>query len=142
MGAVTAGALAAVGGLHAVWARSPWPLPDRAALAEAVAGVGPEEAPTPAMCLAVAGALGAAAYLVGARSGVLPAVGPERLRRAGAGTVAGVLLARGVLGPVVFRGEGGRVGRSERFRRLNLRCYSPLCVALGAGAAAVARGGR
>ncbi|MEU3574417.1 DUF3995 domain-containing protein, partial [Kitasatospora sp. NPDC036755] len=59
---------------------------------------------------------------------------PRRLRRAGVRTVAGVLLARGVAGPVVF----GRAGeRSERFRRLNVRYYSPLCVALGAGAAAV-----
>ncbi|WP_405013531.1 DUF3995 domain-containing protein [Kitasatospora sp. NBC_01539] len=139
-GAVTAGALAVVGGLHGVWARGSWPLADRAELADAVVGVAPEEAPTAAMCGAVAGLLGAAAYLVGARSGVLPAVGPERLRRAGAGTVAGVLLARGVLGPVVF--GGGLVPRTERFRRLELRCYAPLCVALGTGAAVVARGGR
>ena len=71
---------------------------------------------------------------VGAEAGVLPAVGSPGLRRSGVRAAAGVLLARGVAGPVVF----GRVGeRTERFRRLNVRYYSPLCVALGVGAAAV-----
>ena len=68
------------------------------------------------------------------QAGVLPAVGSPGLRRSGVRAAAGVLLARGVAGPVVF----GRVGeRTERFRRLNVRYYSPLCVALGVGAAAV-----
>ncbi|WP_063832382.1 MULTISPECIES: DUF3995 domain-containing protein [Streptomyces] len=132
-GAAVAAVLGATGALHAVWAVTPWPLGTPEEFADAVVGTG-DGVPPAAACVAVAGLLGTAAYLVGAEAGVLPGVGPERLRRAGVRTVAGVLLARGVGGPVVF----GRVSeRSERFRRLNVRYYSPLCVALGAGAAAV-----
>ncbi|MFE7591759.1 DUF3995 domain-containing protein [Kitasatospora sp. NPDC057512] len=132
-GGVVAAALGATGVLHAVWAVTPWPLGSAEEFADVVVGRG-EGVPPVGACLAVAGALGAGAYLVGAEAGVLPGVGPRRVRRTGVGVVAGVLLARGVAGPVVF----GRVSaRSERFRRLNVRYYSPLCVALGAGAAAV-----
>ncbi|MFJ7911082.1 DUF3995 domain-containing protein [Kitasatospora sp. NPDC096204] len=136
-GGAVAAVLGATGVLHAVWTVTPWPLGSAAEFADAVVGRG-DGVPPVSACLAVAGALGAGAYLVGAEAGVLPAVGPRRLRRAGVRTVAGVLLARGLAGPVVF----GRVSeRSERFRRLNARYYSPLCVALGAGAALVAGAG-
>ncbi|MFD4656360.1 DUF3995 domain-containing protein [Kitasatospora sp. NPDC058444] len=132
-GAVSA-ALAAVGALHAVWVVTPWPLRSPEEFADVVVGTG-DGVPPAGACLAVAGLLGAASCLVGAEAGVLPRVGPPAVRRAGVLAVAGVLLARGVAGPVVF----GRVSeRTERFRRLNLRYYSPLCAALGAGAAAVA----
>ncbi|MGW2372084.1 MULTISPECIES: DUF3995 domain-containing protein [Kitasatospora] len=131
-GAVSA-ALAVTGALHAVWAVTPWPLRTPEDFADTVVGTG-DGVPPAGACLAVAGLLGAASYLVGAEAGVLPQAGPRALRRAGVRAVAGVLVARGVAGPVVF----GRVsGRTERFRRLNVRYYSPLCVALGAGAAAV-----
>ncbi|RKT18231.1 uncharacterized protein DUF3995 [Streptomyces sp. 1114.5] len=132
-GDVVAGALAAMGALHAVWAVTPWPLRTPEEFADTVVGAG-EGVPPAAACVAVAGLLGTAAYLVGAEAGVLPAVGPERVRRAGVRAVAGVLLARGVGGPVLF---GQLSERSDRFRRLNVRYYSPLCVALGVGAAAV-----
>ncbi|MFE7524878.1 DUF3995 domain-containing protein [Kitasatospora sp. NPDC057542] len=136
-GAAVSAALAAVGALHAVWAVTPWPLRTPEEFADTVVGAG-EGVPPAAACVAVAGLLGAAAYLVGAEAGVLPAVGPRSLRRAGVRTVAGVLLARGLGGPVLF----GRVSeRSDRFRRLNVRYYSPLCAALGAGAAVVAGAG-
>ncbi|MEV7772423.1 DUF3995 domain-containing protein [Kitasatospora sp. NPDC086791] len=132
-GVVVSGVLAATGALHAVWAVTPWPLRTPEEFADTVVGAG-EGVPPAAACVAVAGMLGAAAYLVGAEAGVLPGVGPARVRRAGVRTVAGVLLARGVGGPALF---GGAVERSERFRRLDRRYYAPLCVALGAGAAAV-----
>lgn len=136
-GGVVAAALGATGVLHAVWAVTPWPLGSPEEFADTVVGRG-DGVPPASACLKVAAALGAGAYLVGAEAGVLPGVGPRRLRRAGVRAVAGVLLARGVAGPVVF----GRVSeRSERFRRLNVRYYSPLCVALGAGAAVVAGAG-
>jgi hypothetical protein len=138
-GTAVSAALAATGALHAVWARSPWPLRTRAEFADAVVGVEERRAPSPAACVAVAGLLGAGAYLVGARAGALPAAGPRWLRRAGAGTVAGVLLARGSAGPVLF--TSGRVERSERFLRLDRRYYSPLCLVLGAGSAVVAVAG-
>lgn len=135
-GAVAAAGLAAAGALHAVWAVSPWPLHSRAEFADLVVGVAESEAPTPAMCAAVAGALGAAAYSVGARAGVLPAAGPRWVRTVGAGTAAAVLLARGLAGPLLLESRG--IGRTERFRALDRRYYSPLCVALGAGAAVTA----
>jgi hypothetical protein len=136
---VVTGALAAAGALHAVWTRSSWPLRDRAEFADVVVGVGVEQAPTPAMCAEVAGALGAAAYLVGARAGVLPAIGPRWLRTGGSATVAGVLLTRGIGGLVLS--TSGRIPRSARFLRLDRRYYSPLCIALGTGAAVVAARG-
>jgi len=142
-GAVVAGALGAIGVLHAAWMRTPWPLSSPAEVADAVVGVGVDQLPTPAMCAEVAVALGAASYLVGARSGVLPAAGPRRLRAVGTGAVAGVLLARGVGGLLLFgpKGSGRRITRTERFARLDRRYYSPLCLALGAGAAVVAARG-
>lgn len=62
--------------------------------------------------------------------------GPARLRRAGVWTVSAVLLTRGAGGLMFFGGDLAR--RSERFRRLDARYYSPLCLALGTGAAVVA----
>ncbi|MEV0537051.1 DUF3995 domain-containing protein [Kitasatospora sp. NPDC050463] len=133
-GTAVAGVLAATGALHAVWAVTPWPARSPQEFADTVVGRG-DGVPPVAACLAVAGLLGTAAYLVGAEAGVLPAVGPRRVRRAGLRTVAGVLLARGAAGPLLF-GELGE--RTQRYKRLNTRYYSPLCLALGAGAAVVA----
>ncbi|MGV9270344.1 DUF3995 domain-containing protein [Kitasatospora sp. NPDC003701] len=133
-GAAVAGVLAATGALHAVWAVTPWPARSPREFADTVVGTG-DGVPPAAACLAVAGLLGTAAYLVGAEAGALPAVGPRRVRRAGVRAVAGVLLARGAAGPLAF---GVLSERTDRFRRLNVRYYSPLCLALGAGAAVVA----
>ncbi|MEU6237016.1 DUF3995 domain-containing protein [Kitasatospora sp. NPDC047058] len=138
-GAAVAGVLAATGALHAVWAVTPWPLRTPEEFADTVVGTG-DGVPPAAACVAVAGLLGSAAYLVGAEAGVLPAAGPARVRRHGVRAVAGVMLARGAGGLVVF--GGGLAARSERFRRLDTRYYSPLCLALGAGAAVVAAAGR
>ncbi|WP_158071911.1 DUF3995 domain-containing protein [Kitasatospora sp. CB01950] len=134
--AAVAGTLAAVGGLHAVWSRSPWPCRDREQFADLVVGVAPDRLPSAPACLGVAGLLGTAAYLVAARGGALPAAGPRRLRTAGSAAVAGVLLTRGLAGPLAF------AHRSPAFVRLDRRVYAPLCLALGAGAAVVAARGR
>ncbi|MFJ8430251.1 DUF3995 domain-containing protein [Kitasatospora sp. NPDC094019] len=134
VGTTVAGVLAGTAALHALWTVTPWPLRTPEEFADAVVGTG-EGVPPAAACAAVAGLLGAAAYLVAAEAGAVPAVGPARLRRAGVWTVSAVLLARGVAGPVV---GGGADRRSERFRRLDARYYSPLCLALGTGAGVVA----
>ncbi|MFF7459310.1 DUF3995 domain-containing protein [Kitasatospora sp. NPDC008115] len=132
VGVAVAGGLAVAGALHAVWTVTPWPLRTPEEFADTVVGTG-EGVPPAAACVAVAGALGAAAYLVAAEAGVAPAVGPARVRRAGVRTVSAVLLARGAGGLVV---SGLGLGaRSERFRRMDTRYYAPLCLALGAGAA-------
>jgi hypothetical protein len=135
-GAAVATALAAVGGLHAVWAVSPWPLRSRAEFADLVVGVDEAQAPTPAMCGAVAAALGCAGYLIAARAGVLPAAGPRWVHGTGTGVAAAVLLTRGLAGPRLLERRG--LGRTDRFRALDRRYYSPFCVALGTGAAVVA----
>ncbi|MDY0815013.1 DUF3995 domain-containing protein [Kitasatospora purpeofusca] len=135
VGTAVAGVLAGTGVLHALWTVTPWPLRTPEEFADAVLGTG-EGVPPAAACAAVAGLLGAASYLVAAEAGAVPAVGPARLRRAGVWTVSAVLLTRGAGGLMVFGGE--RALRSERFRRLDARYYSPLCLALGTGAAVVA----
>jgi len=131
-----AGTLAAIGGLHAVWARTPWPCRSRAEFADLVVGTGPDALPSPAACLGVAGLLGTAAYLVAARGGTLPPTGPRWLRTAGTAGVAAVLLTRGLAAPLLL------TDRTPRFVRLDRRLYAPLCTALGTGAAVVAARGR
>lgn len=137
VGVATAVGLGAAAALHAVWTTTPWPCRDAADFAELVVGVPEAELPAPALTWAVAGALGAASYLVGAESGALPKVGPQWLRSVGVRTVAGVLLARGAGGPLLF--GSGRIPRTERFRALDRRVYAPLCLALGTGAVLAAR---
>ncbi|GGQ50784.1 DUF3995 domain-containing protein [Kitasatospora griseola] len=131
-----AGTLAALGGLHAVWSRSPWPCRDRDRFADLVVGVAPEQLPSAQACLGVAGLLGTAAYLVAARGGALPAIGSRRLRTTGTATVAGVLLTRALVGPLAF------AHRTPAFVHLDRRVYAPLCLALGTGAAVVAARGK
>ena len=125
---VAAIGLGAIAGLHVAWAAgSSWPLGDRSELADAVVGRAGGEVPPPSACLAVAGALTLASGLIGGR----PAVDP-RLRRGGVRAVVAVLCLRGSLG------LGGRTdilspgSASPRFRRLDRRIYSPLCLGLAA----------
>lgn len=129
-----AGTLAALSAAHVSWIFSSWPLPDRASFAEAVVGVGPEDSPGVPATLGVAALLAQAAVLV-RRCGD-PARPPGRFTVLGTRTVAGVLLTRAAAGFVV---SGSGLGPAPAtFRRLDLTVYSPLCLALGAGAAAVA----
>jgi hypothetical protein len=126
-GAGAAG-LAAIAGIHVMWAvGSPWPLPDREALADAVIGRAGGEVPSPAACLTVAGLLVTAASLVGG----LPRRKP-RLRRIGA---LGVVVTLGARGSVGLAGRTDLLSpgsSSQRFRELDRRIYAPLCLALAA----------
>ncbi|MEV0677378.1 DUF3995 domain-containing protein [Actinosynnema sp. NPDC050436] len=129
---VTALVLVAVGGLHVVWAFSPWPLRSREEFASRVVGVPPERLPSPGLTFAVAGLLLVAGYLVVARAGLVGTPGPAWLTVAGTGGVAAVLL---------LRGAGGLVASARKdtpFARLDLRVYSPLCLALAAATGLVA----
>ncbi len=126
--AVPAG-LTAIAAVHAAWALGwRWPGGSDAALAERV--VGGTDLPSAEATWAVAAALLAAAGLVRAAGDA----NAPKVVRTGAWTVAGVLLARGIGGPVADL-AGGLQGP---YVRLDLMIYSPLCLALGAGAAAVA----
>ena len=123
--------LLAIAGLHAAWAAgSPWPADDFDTLAEHVISSG--ELPPDWATWTVAGLLTLAAGSVGA----VGAGRRERLLRAATWTTAGVLLARGALFPPADLIGG----LSSEVARLDLAFYSPLCLALGAGAAIVARG--
>jgi Protein of unknown function (DUF3995) len=127
-------ALAALAALHAAWALGwRWPGHDDESLAERVVGAGAELPPEPLIWV-VAGLLGAAAAVVAA-------VGSgrrERLVRGAAWSVAGVLLARGAAYiPIDLIGS-----LETEYARLDLAIYSPLSLALGLGAAIVARGPR
>ena len=79
----------------------------------------------------MAASLGLAAGLVAAAA----RPGAGRVARAGTWVVAGVLLLRGGAGPITDLAGG----LDDRYERLDLLLYSPLCLALGAGAALVAR---
>jgi hypothetical protein len=135
---VGAAGLAAIASLHVVWATgSAWPLEHRDALADAVIGRAEGEVPSPAACLAVAGLLGAAASLVGG----WPA-GKPRVRRAGVTGVVVTLSTRAGLGLTGHTDLLSPGSNSRRFRELDRRIYSPLCLALALLALPAAAPGR
>src|SRR5262249_43936676 len=85
-------ALAGLAGLHLLWSTgSPWPLPNRAAFADAV--MGHDTFPPPAASILVAAALATGSAFVAG----WPHSG-GRLQRSGAVGVVSVLCVRGVLG--------------------------------------------
>jgi hypothetical protein len=123
---VAAAALGGLAVLHAAWGLgAAWPFDDRQALADAV--IGRDEVPPPAACWAVAAALGTAAVLVAGRPRRVP-----RVRRAAVAAVAAVLSGRGLLGLAGRTDTVSPGSSSPRFRRLDRRVYSPLCLALAA----------
>jgi hypothetical protein len=129
----TATTLFALAGFHVLWGRgSTFPFPDRDGLNDAVIGRG--STPSPGACFAVAGALTVAGALV---ADVAPL--PRPIQRLGVTGVAVVLAARAAFG---FSGRTDAVvpgSTSVRFRRLDRRVYSPLCLALAAGALSARR---
>jgi hypothetical protein len=127
-GPAVASALAAIAAIHAAWALGwRWPGGSDEALAARV--VGGEQLPPDWATWGVAATLLAAAGVVRA---VDRGTTSDRVRLAGWG-VAGVLALRGsALIPVDLAR-----GFDAPYERLDLMIYSPLCLALAAGAAAV-----
>ena len=125
----TVGVLGGLGALHAAWAAgSSFPMKGRSELAAVIAGT--DVVPPARECLAVAGALGAAAILVADAVPLLRSV-----RQVGVATVTGVLAVRGGCG---IAGETERLvpwTPSARFVQLDRKYYGPLCLALSLGAA-------
>jgi hypothetical protein len=133
---LAAAGLGGLAGLHAVWATgTPWPLADRAALADAVAGR--SRFPSTAACLGVAGLLAGAAGVVAGRPRRYP-----RMRRAAAAGVTAALAIRGALGLAGRTDLISPGATSDRFRTLDRRLYSPCCLALAALSAPAASGRR
>ncbi len=125
--------LAGLAGLHVAWAAgSSWPLPDEAALADAV--IGHDRVPSPAASLLVAGALAAGSAVVAGR----PARA-RRVQRIGATGVVAVLSMRGALGVAGLTHLVSPGSSSPRFLRLDRRVYAPLCLTLAALAAPAAQ---
>lgn len=125
-------ALAAIGGLHAVWALGvPWPAADATGLAQTV--VGTTDFPSAGATWAVAGLLGAAVVVVQSR--VRPnarlAVVPYPVAELGVRVITGVLALRGAGGLVVSALGLGQP--TAPFRALDLALYSPLCLLLAWG---------
>ena len=123
--------LAAIAVLHAYWGfGGVWPGSDAADCARRVGGFrGVRAMPSPAACFAVAAAIAIAAlvpmFLLG-RFGVLSALAGF--------AVAVVFLGRGVAG---FTPAWRRYTPEQPFATLDVRYYSPLCLAIGIGFAAL-----
>ncbi|XVV07187.1 DUF3995 domain-containing protein [Actinosynnema sp. CA-248983] len=132
---VTALVLVAVGVLHVVWTFSAWPLKTREEFAARVVDVPVERLPSKPLTGAVAVALGLAAYLVAGRAGLLGVPGPGWVPVVGTAGVAAVFLLRGA------GGLATSTRKNTEFARLDVRYYSPLCLALAASTAVVAFGG-
>ena len=125
-----AAVLVAIAGLHALWAAgSSWPAEDRDELADLMAARAGGSVPSPAACLVVATLLASASALVAGRPRRLP-----RLRRTGTVGVAVVLGVRGACGMAGRTDLVSPGSSSPRFRRLDRRYYSPLCLVLAATA--------
>jgi hypothetical protein len=112
---IASAALLAISGLHVAWGLgASWPRIDR-------------EAAGPVASFAVAGLLGVAAGLVAGRPRRAP-----RLSRLGARTVTGVLATRGAFGMTGHTDLLASGASSERFRNMDRRVYSPVCLTLAA----------
>ncbi len=120
-----------------LWATgSRWPLPDRDRFAETITGGPPGATPGAGACLAVAGLLGTAAALVAGHPRSAPGVS-----RIGSAGVVAVLTLRGSLGLAGRTDLVSPGSSSERFRELDRRIYSPICLTI-AGLAAPALSSR
>jgi hypothetical protein len=134
-GTTTSVALGVAAAAHVAWGlRIPIPGVPRDRMAEAV--VGSDHLPTPAACFAVATALASAAALVGGAPRRAP-----KLRLAGQVGVALALGGRGALGLVGRTDLVAPGPTSASFRSWDRAVYTPLCLALCAGASRAAVSG-
>jgi hypothetical protein len=129
---LTAGVLVLVSAIHVLWIFSPWPWRSWEEFGRKGVDVSVDKLPPPALTATVAALLGLAAYLVVGRAGLVGVPGPSWLAVVGTAGLAAVFLLRGVGGLVVSS------RRSTDFARLDLRVYSPLCLALAVSCAVIA----
>lgn len=121
--------MAGIAGLHVAWGvGSTFPFRDAATLADNVAGK--DVVPNRLACNAVAGALVVAAAL----AADMPIV-PRRLRMTGRYGVASMLAGRGALGLLGATERVSPGSNSPRFKRMDRRYYTPLCLVLAAATA-------
>ncbi len=135
---LAAATFVAIAALHGYWAMGGfWPGHDPESLARTVVGGQPGmRFPGPSACWAVAAVLVAGAVVVLAAGGVLALPVPAPIARGAAGVGALALLLRGLEGFVDERLRPDTAG--SPFARLNVRLYSPLCLALAIATAVAA----
>ena len=123
--------------LHVYWGIDGiWPGRDGASCAHAVVGFrGVDEMPTPFASFAVAACLTLATLWPMALEGVFASPFPKIGLAATSLLIALVFLARGIAG---FTPWWRRLTPEQPFARLDIRYYSPLCLALGLGFAVLA----
>lgn len=139
---LTAAGLGAAAAVHFAWARgSTWPRESDDELADLVVGKRPMPPPASSAAVGVALTGAAAAVLVGAHTGPASRIGGAA--RLATRIAARALRARGVGGLLMTSAGLATSGQAtEEFRRMDQRFYSPLCLALSAGASRSAKVGR
>ncbi len=142
MAQVVAGVFAALGLAHVFWAMGVRlggdALIPRLPSADGTGGSRPAFTPSATATLAVAAALFAVAAMVGLRAGFFATPLNHPALRATIGLVALAMFIRAV-GDFRLVGFFKRI-KGSSFARMDSWVYSPLCVALGLGLAAVALG--
>jgi hypothetical protein len=139
LASVVALVLAAIAALHAYWGvGGVWPGVDAASCARTVGGFpGARTMPGSGPSFAVAAALAAAALLAAAEGGLSLPLPSAFLNIATIGAAL-VFLGRGIAG---FTPAWRRLTPEQPFATLDVRYYSPLCLAIGAGLAILAING-
>ena len=136
LGALLAGILAIISGLHAYWGFGGlWPAASERELIDTVIGLGQLQSMPPLLpTLVIAAALMGAGVVALFASGIV-SVGPRWLARLAGAAAALAFLWRGVAGYYFDQWAWEPV---EPFASLNLWFYSPLCLVIGAGFAVLA----
>lgn len=120
-----------VGGMHALWGLGIWwPIRDEAKLAKTVVGqLGISRMPRAVLAWAVVGLVALGILWVAMLADWIVVPLPGWFVQLGGVVMAAILLLRGA-GSYVF---DKKLKQEAQFRHLNLRFYSPLILALGAG---------
>jgi hypothetical protein len=134
--------LAAIAALHVYWGFGGlWPGSDLSDLARRVAGFkngGGRSAQSPAACLLVAAALCFSALIALILGGVIASPLPYIVVVSAALLIMLIFLGRGVAG---YTPAWRRLTPVQPFAALDVRYYSPLCLAIGVGLAVLALNG-